>query len=148
MENDVQLQVKTFNTARRPMLTTERREPTPYEISCRNLEPHLYPAAPVETIEVEDLPDGRYRVRATLVEVSRRADDSWYEVRVGRRHRFAYPSAKAAARAFKQLTAENLQPTGWMSSNGGAGGAPEVRRASGLLSALPRVLGWNLSATY
>jgi hypothetical protein len=158
MDNEVQLQSKVFNTATRPRLTTERREPTAYEIACLNLDrAHgvVKPApASSEAIDVEDfvdcpdemaLSDGSFRLRAKLVEVTRRGDLSWYEIRVGRRHRFTYKSVKAAARAFVQLTAENLQPTGWASSNGGQREAPVAPMSHGILRHLPRFLGWDLS---
>ncbi len=158
MDNEVQLQSKVFHTATRPRLTTDRREPTPYEIACLNLDrAHgIVKPAPVasESIDVEDfidcpdemeLSDGSFRVRAKLVEVTRRGEQSWYEIRVGRRHRFTYKSVKAAARAYVQLKTESLQPTGWVSSNGGQREAPEVPLSRGILRQLPRFLGWDLS---
>jgi hypothetical protein len=163
METEVQLQAKTFITPTRPRLTSERRELTAYEISSIKLDREmgwLPPAPPVcETIDVADfidspeqieLADGSFKVRARLFCVTRAADRrSWYEIRVGGRHRFAYASVKAAARAFNKLSAQSLQPTGWISSNGGARAeTPQIPQPTTLLTALPRMLGWNLSASY
>jgi hypothetical protein len=164
MDTEVQLQAKTFVTTSRPRLTSERRELSAYEISSIKLDREmgwLPPAPPVaDTIDVTDfldspdeieLTNGHFKVRAKLVSVTRASDRrSWYEIRVGRRHRFAYASVKAAARAFNKLTAQNLQPTGWISSNGGARAeAPELPQPNvTILSAIPRLLGWDLAASH
>jgi hypothetical protein len=160
MDNEVQLQSRIFHTASRPRLTTQQRRLSDYEISCINLDRELglvKPEPQAESIDIEDfiespeekeLDDGTWNVRVRLVSVTRLRESTWYEIRVGRRHRFTYYSVKAAARAFNQLTAENLQPDGWSSSNGGQRATPAIPRAAGFLSALPRLLGWDLSASY
>lgn len=159
MENEIQLQARSFVTPTRPRLTSERRELSAYEISSIKLDREMgwlppAPAAPdiidvsdfVESPDEIELGDGTFKVRARLVSVTRADRRSWYEIRVGRRHRFAYASVKAAARAFNKLNALNLQPTGWISSNGGARGTPEIPQpAAGILAVIPRMLGWDLS---
>jgi hypothetical protein len=125
----VQLQSRDFVTISRPHLTAAKRPLSDYEISCRRLDglPLADPIDPRHFIDDQaqlhpryesKLSDGKFKVRATLITVNRPKVGTWYEVRVGTRYRFTYKSVKQAARAFKALSVDNLQPYGWESNNG------------------------------
>lgn len=129
MDTLVQLQAKDFIITTRPMLTERSRPLTEYELSSRRLDglPLTDPINPLDFVADDErlhpryeskLADGKFRVRATLITVNRPKVGTWYEVRVGTRYRFTYKSVKQAARAFKALSADNLQPYGWESNDG------------------------------
>jgi len=125
----VQLQAKDFITVSRPYLTAASRPLTEYELSSRRLDglPLTDPIDPAQFIGDDEklhpryeskLGDGKFKIRATLITVNRPKHGSWYELRIGTRYRFTYRSVRAAIRAFKSLSADNLQPYGWTSNNG------------------------------
>jgi hypothetical protein len=148
----VQLQSRDFVTASRPYLTAASRPLSDYEISCRRLDglPLADPIDPSHFVADDAhlhpryetrLPDGKFRVRATLVTVNRAKVGTWYEVRVGTRYRFTYKRVKDAARAFKSLSVDNLQPYGWESNDG----VPPARGA-GIFGGFGRLFGIRATA--
>jgi hypothetical protein len=145
----VQLQAKDFITISRPMLTERSRPLSEYELSSRRLDglPLTDPINPHDFITDDErlhpryeskLSNGTFKVRATLITVNRPKHGTWWEVRVGTRYRFTYRSVKHAARAFKALSAENLQPYGWDSNDG----MPPTR-TSNVLAEFGRLFGIN-----
>lgn len=129
MDTLVQLQSRDFVTVSRPYLTAASRPLTEYELSSRRLDglPLTEPVDPTHFVADDahlhpryetKLADGKFRIRATLITVNRPKHGTWYELRIGTRYRFTYKRIRDAVRAFKSLSADNLQPYGWVSKDG------------------------------
>ena len=129
MDTLVQLQSRDFVTASRPYLTARSRPLSEYELSSRRLDglPVTEPIDPTHFVADDahlhpryetKLADGKFKIRATLITVNRPKHGTWYELRIGTRYRFTYKRIRDAVRAFKSLSADNLQPYGWESKDG------------------------------